>query len=39
MAKNECDNLINNNVIYGCGKPLRIIKINDIYDVEICDYI
>jgi hypothetical protein len=39
MAKNECDNLVNNNVIYGCGKPLRIIKINDVYEIEICDYI
>ena len=25
-AKNECENLISNNLIYGCGKPFKIIK-------------
>lgn len=37
--KTECDNLYNNNLIYGCGKPFRINKSNDIHNVEICDYI
>jgi hypothetical protein len=42
LSKLECDNLFENNLIYGCGKPFIII--NDInednnYKVEICDYI
>lgn len=39
-SKIECDNYILNNLIYGCGKPFRLIKENgDIYKAEICDYI
>ena len=38
-SKIICDNLFNNNLIYGCGKPLLIIQKNDEYDVEICEYI
>lgn len=39
LNKFECDKLVDNSVIYGCGKPLRIININDTFTVEICDYI
>jgi hypothetical protein len=39
LNKNDCDKLVDNNLIYGCGKPLRIININDTFTVEICDYI
>jgi hypothetical protein len=35
-TKVECDNYVLNDLIYGCGKPFRIID-NNI--VEICDYI
>jgi len=35
-TKEECDNLINNNLIYGCGKPFRILEDNTVI---ICDYI
>ena len=35
LNKIECDNLYNNNLIYGCGKPFKIV--ND--KAEICDYI
>ena len=38
-SKLECNNYISNNLIYGCGKPFRIIKSNQQYNVEICDYI
>ena len=31
--------LARNNMIYGCGKPLKIIKNNNGYDVVICEYI
>lgn len=33
--KEECEYLINNNMIYGCGKPFRIVNDKAI----ICDYI
>jgi hypothetical protein len=39
LNKNDCDKLVDNNLIYGCGKPLRIIKDNNAFIVEICDYI
>ena len=38
-TKIECDNYINNNLIYGCGKPFKINIVNNIYKTEICDYI
>ena len=39
LNKNDCDMLFTNNMIYGCGKPLRIVQINDTFNIEICDYI
>lgn len=39
MKKEQCDALIRENRIYGCGKPFRIIEKNNTYNVEICDYI
>jgi len=38
-SKEECDNFINNHLIYGCGKPFRILQENDKFIIEICDYI
>ena len=39
LSKLNCDKLIENNLIYGCGKPFRIIKENCIWVAVICDYI
>ncbi len=39
LSKNKCDELILNNLIYGCGKPFKIITNDDKFKVEICDYI
>jgi hypothetical protein len=40
LSKNECDNLILNNLIYGCGKPFKIEKNHEnILMANICDYI
>jgi len=39
LNKESCDELINNNKIFGCGKPFLIKKINNIWESEICDYI
>jgi hypothetical protein len=38
-SKSECDNYIINNLIYGCGKPFKILILNNNYQAEICDYI
>jgi hypothetical protein len=38
-SKEKCEYYINNNLIYGCGKPFKIILENNEYKVEICDYI
>jgi hypothetical protein len=38
-SKEICDELVKNNLIYGCGKPFQIIEINDIFELKICDYI
>jgi len=37
--KVECDYYINNNLIYGCGKPFKIIQENDKFIIKICEYI
>ena len=39
MKKDKCDDLFNKKLIYGCGKPFRIKKIENKYIIEICDYI
>lgn len=37
--KSQCDELVKKELIYGCGKPFTVKKINNIISVEICDYI
>jgi DNA-directed RNA polymerase subunit RPC12/RpoP len=36
MDKNECERLVSNNLIYGCGKPFRI---DDNNNAIVCEYI
>jgi hypothetical protein len=43
-SKIDCDDYINNNLIYGCGKPFKIIEIineniNNEFQAVICEYI
>jgi hypothetical protein len=38
-SKEECDNYLKNDLIYGCGKPFRIIIENGEYKAKNCDYI
>ena len=38
-SKILCDILVENNEIYGCGKPFKIIISGAEIIVEICDYI
>lgn len=37
--KEECENYIEKNLIYGCGKPFIVIFRDNKYISEICDYI
>ena len=34
----ECTKLLNDNLVYGCAKPFKIIK-NETYEAIICDYV
>ncbi len=38
-TKEVCEYYIKNNLIYGCGKPFRIINNQGNLTAEICDYI
>ena len=40
MSKKDCDDCINNNLIYGCGKPFKIVE-NENNELKpvICEYI
>ncbi len=37
--KELCEYYIKNNLIYGCGKPFKIVTNNNKFETEICDYI
>lgn len=37
--KEICDELYEKKEIYGCGKPYCLVKHEDTYKPEICDYI
>lgn len=39
LSKVKCDKLIMNDLIYGCGKPFKIEKINHTFIAVECDYI
>lgn len=39
-SKEECDSLIQCKLIYGCGKPFTLVKMNDgTFVAEKCNYI
>jgi hypothetical protein len=38
-SKEICEHYIKNDMIYGCGKPFRIIIKENVFYTEICDYI
>jgi hypothetical protein len=37
--KELCEYFVKNDLIYGCGKPFRIVIVNNNLETEICDYI
>ena len=38
LSRELCEKLINDNLIIGCGKPFQLIKKNNTWKAEICDY-
>ena len=38
LNKIECDRLFNQKLIYGCGKPFKIVNIENSYKAIVCDY-
>ena len=39
MKKDQCDYLAKHKLIYGCGKPFRIVKKDSEIVAIVCDYI
>jgi hypothetical protein len=39
LPKEKCEFLIQNKLIYGCGKPFKVIKENNYYISTVCEYI
>jgi hypothetical protein len=39
LSKVECDKLIEGDKIYGCGKPFKLVMIENEWKPVICDYI
>lgn len=39
LSKFECETLVENNLIYGCGKPFRLIPNENINEGNNCPYI
>ena len=39
LEKTECDKLSESNLIYGCGKPFKVILENNEWKGIECDYI
>ena len=39
LSKVECDKLVNDDLIFGCGKPFELINDNSLWKPIPCDYI
>lgn len=39
MKEKDCQQLLKEKRIFGCGKPFRIIVKDGVYVAEVCDYI
>ena len=39
LKKAKCEQLLINKLIYGCGKPFRIINNGTVIEAIACDYI
>lgn len=39
-SKETCEELVNSSKIYGCGKPFKIVVLEDgTWEIQKCDYI
>lgn len=38
-SKEICHQYVRENKIFGCGKPFRVISVDNKFETEICDYI
>jgi hypothetical protein len=38
-TEQECQYFINNDLIYGCGKPFMLVLDGETWYAEICDYV
>jgi hypothetical protein len=38
-SKTDCDDLVKKQMIYGCGKPFRVDKVENKHIASICEYI
>jgi len=38
LNEENCNNLIENDLIYGCGKPYQLIKVINEWKVISCEY-
>ena len=39
LSKNKCDQLVINDLIFGCGKPYKLVEKNKKWVAEKCDYL
>lgn len=39
LSKVECDKLVNDDLIFGCGKPFELISDNGLWKPVPCEYI
>ena len=39
LKKEECDRLAREKLIYGCGKPYKLVERKDKWIAEKCDYL
>ena len=39
LPQSECEHLVKKKLIYGCGKPFKLVEHDSAYHAVICDYI
>jgi len=39
LDKSSCEMLVEKELIYGCGKPFKLVADDDAYKAIVCDYI
>ncbi len=39
LSREKCEEYVQNNWIYGCGKPFQVVKSGEEMQAVVCDYI